>query len=69
MPELAKKKKNRGGHRGVVTKLIGRVNERITKDDFDVDGERAWVKQQVVTVKEKTETLRKLDGEIIGPDY
>ena len=62
--ELAKKKKVRGTHKGVITKLLNKIEE-ITKAEAEPTAElESKLKQYEINLKEKLDTLIKLDDEI-----
>ena len=62
--ELAKKRKVRGTHKGVITKLLNKIEE-ITKAEAEPTAElESKLKQYEINLKEKLETLIKLDDEI-----
>ena len=60
---LAKKIKIRGSMRGAATKLRNRIGERLADGTFSVD--TFYLKDNIQTIKQKIESLRKLDEEII----
>ena len=63
--EITKRKKVRSAHRGAATKLIKRVKEKIDNEGFVPDAEKAWLKQQISSGKDKIETLRAQDDDLI----
>ena len=66
MPEKAKivqKRKIRAGHRSSATKLLNRVKERL--DDGTEDVEKHWIKQSIQTMREKIDSLKGLNNQII----
>ena len=62
MATLGNKKKQRGGHRSYVTKIINRVNE--TLENYDSSNE-ITLKQQKVILEERLATLQTLDDQIL----
>ena len=60
---LTKKIKIRGSMRGAATKLRNRIGERLADGTFSVD--TFYLKDNIQTIKQKIESLRKLDEEII----
>ena len=60
---LAKKIKKRGAVRGSATKLRNRVSERLEDGTAPVD--MFYLKDKIPTIKQKIESLNKLDDEII----
>ena len=62
--ELAKKKKVRATHKGVIRKLLNKIEE-ITKAEAEPTAElESKLKQYEINFKEKLDTLIKLDDEI-----
>lgn len=57
------KRKIRAGHRGSATKLLNRVKERL--DDGTEDVEKHWIKQSIQTMREKIDSLKGLNNQII----
>ena len=62
MAELTNKKKQRGGHRSYVTKIINRVNE--TLENYDPSKE-IKLKQHKIVLVERLTTLQTLDDQIL----
>ena len=62
MATLSNKKKQRGGHRSYVTKIINRVNE--TLENYD-SSNQIMLKQQKVILEECLATLQTLDDQIL----
>ena len=62
MAELTNKKKQRGGHRRYVTKIINRVNE--TLENYDPSKE-IKLKQHKIVLVERLTTLQALDDQIL----
>ena len=62
MAELTNKKKQRGGHRSYVTKIINRVNE--TLENYDPSKEINLKQHKIVSVERLT-TLQTLDDQIL----
>ena len=62
MAELRNKKKQRGGHRSYVTKIINRVNE--TLENYDPSKEIKFKQHKIVLVERLT-TLQTLDDQIL----
>ena len=60
---LAKRIKKRGALRGSATKLRNRVSERL--DDGTAPADMFYLKDKIQTIKQKIESLNKLDDEII----
>ena len=60
---LAKRIKKRGALRGSATKLRNRVSERL--DDETAPADMFYLKDKIQTIKQKIESLNKLDDEII----
>ena len=60
---LAKRIKKRGALRGSATKLRNRVSERL--DDGTTPADMFYLKDKIQTIKQKIESLNKLDDEII----
>ena len=61
MADLTTKKKSRGGHRGLVAKLIANARELV--EGYDRERKSA-IKQAKLALEEKLEQLRTLDEEI-----
>ncbi|XP_032218797.1 uncharacterized protein LOC116601971 [Nematostella vectensis] len=62
--QLVLKKKVRGAHRGAATKLIRKVNEILDLEEHSED-EKLAIRQHRDSAKEKAETVRALDDEVI----
>ncbi|XP_044179611.1 uncharacterized protein LOC122961090 [Acropora millepora] len=60
---LAKRIKKRGALRGLATKLRNRVSERLDNETAPAD--MFYLKDKIQTIKQKIESLNKLDDEII----
>ena len=60
---LAKRIKKRGALRGSATKLRNRVSERL--DDETAPADMFYLKDKIQRIKQKIESLNKLDDEII----
>ena len=60
---LAKKIKIRGSLRGAATKLRNRIGERLADGTVSVDA--FYLKDNIQTIQQKIESLKKLDEEII----
>ena len=61
--EFSRKKRLRGAHRGLVTRLLTQVHESIESDEGP---NISKLKQQRETLSTKLEVLLKLDEELIG---
>ena len=62
MATLSNKKKQRGGHRSYVTKIINRVNE--TLENYD-SSNKIILKQQKFILEERLATLETSDDQIL----
>jgi len=60
--ELSKKKRMRAGHRGVAKKMLLKARERLSGEHA---GDSEWILQSIESLKDKKETLKKLNGEIV----
>ena len=61
--EIGKKRKIRAGHRSAATKLANKIKQKL--DDGSAVEDKQWIKQSLQALKEKVETLRGLDNQII----
>ena len=62
MATLSNKKKQRGGYRSYVTKIINRVDE--TLENYNSSNE-IMLKQQKIILEERLATLQTLDDQIL----
>ena len=61
--EIGKKRKIRAGHRSAATKLANKIKQKL--DDGSAVEDKQWIKQSLQTLKEKVESLKGLDNQII----
>ena len=61
--EIGKKRKIRAGHRSAATKLANKIKPKL--DDGSAVEDKQWIKQSLQTLKEKVESLKGLDNQII----
>ena len=59
--ELSKKKRTRAGHRGSAKRIISQAQETLESGEMNI----SKLSQYLKTLKEKVETLRKLDADIL----
>ena len=64
MDELIKTKRVRSGHRGSATKLVAKMNERLSSATDD-GADASFLKQSKMKLSEKLELLKKLDEKVI----
>ena len=60
--ELTKKKRIRAGHRASVTRIIAQVQQALESEELN----SSKLKQQLQTLREKVDVLRKLDSDILS---
>ena len=61
--EIPKKRKIRAGHRSAATKLPNKIKQKL--DDGSAVEDRQWIKQSLQILKEKVESLKGLNNQII----
>ena len=61
--EIGKKRKIRAGHRSAATKLANKIKLKL--DDGSAAEDKQWIKQSLQSLKEKVESLKGLDNQIV----
>ena len=61
--KIVQKRRIRAGHRSSATKLLNRVKENLGEGNAAVD--KHWIKQSIQAMREKVDTLKGLDHQII----
>ena len=61
--KIVQKRRIRAGHRSSATKLLNRVKENLGEGNAAVD--KQWIKQSIQTMREKVDTLKGLDHQMI----
>ena len=61
--KIVQKRRIRAGHRSSATKLLNRVKQNLGEGTEAVD--KQWIKQSIQAMREKVDTLKGLDHQII----
>ena len=62
--EIEKKRRTRAGHRSFATKLTNKIKPRLAYGG-SAEEDKQWTKQSLQTLKEKIDSLKGLDDQII----